>query len=504
MRGLQVGRRTRQAARPAAACRRARWAAARRARPRSGRRRRSRTRSAWRNPLPRSRSWSTGLPKSSRGVGAGRHRRRSSRNGPLAAPAANTRSWPSAEFEDHGADRAREVDDQAPVVERRREPERVARRVERDAAARDPDEPVVWGAGGQADGHGLGQAQPHAVEGEIGRQQRAGRDGGEAVVRVADVLGRERRADPVLVGLAGHQRRVVVEQREPQRAPPGRVGEHHPDRVEGPQPRRHRSSGSFAEQQRELDGRGGPAARSIGRTTAASRANSSAPIVSPGSSRLLASASSSAVAAQAGHQLAERQRQALDDGGTPSHSSVARRGLATSTQTCSDVGSSVYDRRPRRAAVARRRGWWPCPDSGPLTATTRHRTSADGERQLGGDGDPHESVIDVEVDPEDLGRCRGCGAPAGCPDGSSQPPERSVITPKRRPRSRIGRSSAIAAASSRSQIARLQATRPTPLHRPSPRRVHPRRGPLHERWMPTLPGSTCAIPCASMGLPSAT
>ena len=132
-------------------------------------------------------------------------------------------------------------------------------------------------------------------------------------------------------------------QREPERSPPGRVREHDADRIERAQPSSSSSSArSRAAAARAPTGAAGrPRGLRAGRR-ATSRANSSSSTVSPGAAGCCASASSSASEAQAGHQLAQREGQALGDGRNVVPLVVVARASA-STQTCSSVGVQGHD-----------------------------------------------------------------------------------------------------------------------------------------------------------------
>ena len=221
------------------------------------------------------------------------------------------------------------------------------------------------------------------------------------------------------------------------------------------------------------DGLGGPAARTPGRTTATSRANSSSSMVSPGSSRLFASASSSSSELKPGISSRERQGQALGDGGNVVPLVVLlrfhidadleqRRIQGHDDERVETGGSENVGGGRSRIGPA---------DGDDPTIGERH-----GERQLGGDGDPRQSVVTVEVDPEDLGRCRGCGRSGGVqrlePAAGAQRDPAEAQDPLAR-LSQLGDRRRIEPLA----IASLQPARPTSLHRPSRRRVNPRRRP---------------------------
>ena len=360
------------------------------------------TRSACRKPLPRSRSCSTGVPKSIRGVGPG-GTGSSSRNDSIAAPALYTRSCPGASSSTTARDRRGEVDDETPVVETRPDPERLARRVEWDAASRDPHEPSVRRAGCEADRDGPRHADARPTERELGREQRAGRDCGEAVVRVAHVGGRVGGAHPVLVGLARHERGVAVEETEAERTPPRRMGEHQPERVEGA-----RLVGVvgwvLADEQCEL----GRPRRSDRRQHRPHHRGEAGELVgadvlagqqpAPRLGELVG------VAVQRRHQLAERQRQPADD----------RRDVVPVVGRRAGRVLDEVDAHPQRCrvervddhgvesgrpdAVARR------PRLGPGGADDAPVVERGDERQLRGHGDLDDAVVGVEVDTEDLRR----------------------------------------------------------------------------------------------------
>ena len=95
-----------------------------------------------------------------------------------------------------------------------------------------PDQPVIGGRGVEGDGCRLRQPERTPPT-----QRSTGSRVPDGTVakpcwRSTHVGGGVGRADAVLVGLARHQRRVIVEEPEAEDPPPGRVGQQHADGVE--------------------------------------------------------------------------------------------------------------------------------------------------------------------------------------------------------------------------------------------------------------------------------
>ena len=331
------------------------------------------------------------------------HRRRDAERG-VRRPGREDEVVTLRKLEDEGADRHREVDDEAPVVERRGQPERLATRIDGDPAPREPHAPRVRRPRSERDRRRSREPQPHLVEGEVGREERLRRDGREAVVSIVDVLVGEGRADPVLVRLARHEGRVVVEEREAEGAAPGRVREQDPGRVE----RTHLLGVGvvlLAHEQRELrrarrvdQAQARPDDRGEARELlAADRLARQQP--APRLGQLVG------VASERRHELAERERQALDD----RRHVVPRRVVARPL----DVDAHLEQRRRQRhdddrvdpqrpQHVSRRAG------RGAADADDPALGQRDGERALRRDDDADEPVGPLEIDAENVGVRRCC------------------------------------------------------------------------------------------------
>ena len=134
------------------------------------------------------------------------------------------------QLQDERAPRRREVEHDRGVEEIRQKPVRAQARADRDRAPAH-DDVVDRARRHELHARGLREPHPHVAEEEVRRHLRPDRDGVEAGPRALGV-GRILRADAVLIRLAEHERRVVVEVREAENASENRVEQRKLERVE--------------------------------------------------------------------------------------------------------------------------------------------------------------------------------------------------------------------------------------------------------------------------------